>query len=636
MAIEKNIVIGADLSGLEAKLSELIDALKASQKQADKTSDSINDIADTTKDIGKSAEGSEKGVKGLSKGFKGMGVAIKAAGIGLLLSAMGILKDLFDNNQKVVDAFSTSFNVLAGVFSEVSKVLEDVYNNVSKSSENFDALGKVMSGIVTVALTPMKLSFYAIQLALQSAQLAWEKSFFGGKDPEKIEELNAGIAETKASIQEVADAAVEAGGDIVTNIGEAVTEVGAIGTQVLDGFKDIDMKGILTNAKAMTELNKAAELAEVRAQGLIEKYDLQAEKLRQVRDDERLSIDERVKANEDLLKVLEEQEKVMLENAEITLAKANQELALAPDNIEFIKAKMAAENELAGVQAQVAGFRSEQLMNEMALQRELFDLEVSKSENALEVADIEAQAAIEAETNLLKQLENEELLNQQLYDSRLAALELQKGLYKEGTQAYQDMVGEINILNAERTAQEGEEATKRRELEQATQQARLQMTGDAIGALNDLAQAFLGTNEKNARKAFMVNKAVGISQAVISTAQAVAGALTAGGNPLKLATGAQFVEAGIAAVAGAAQVATIASQQFTVGGGGGTVNTNIPTPSAPTAQARTPDFNVVGQSGTNAILESLQNKPMKAYVVGGEVTNQQQLDRKKVETSSFG
>jgi len=31
MAIEKNIVIGADLSGLEKKLDELIDALKASQ-----------------------------------------------------------------------------------------------------------------------------------------------------------------------------------------------------------------------------------------------------------------------------------------------------------------------------------------------------------------------------------------------------------------------------------------------------------------------------------------------------------------------------------------------------------------------------------------------------------------------------
>ena len=163
------------------------------------------------------------------------------------------------------------------------------------------------------------------------------------------------------------------------------------------------------------------------------------------------------------------------------------------------------------------------------------------------------------------------------------------------------------------------------------------MTGDAIGALNDLAQAFLGQNEANARKAFMVNKALGISQAVVNTAQAVTAALTAGGNPIKLATGAQFVEAGIAAAAGAAQVATIAAQQFNAGGGGGgSVDTNIPTPSAMTSTPRTPSFNVVGQSGTNALLESLQSKPMKAYVVGGEVSTQQQLDRKKVQTSSIG
>ena len=65
------------------------------------------------------------------------------------------------------------------------------------------------------------------------------------------------------------------------------------------------------------------------------------------------------------------------------------------------------------------------------------------------------------------------------------------------------MVSEINILNAERTAQEGEEeAKKRRELEQEVQQSRLQMaTGDAIGALNDLAQAFcIGTMKNKQRK----------------------------------------------------------------------------------------------------------------------------------------
>ncbi len=628
MAIEKNIVIGADLSGLEAKLSELIDALKASQTEADKTSESINDIAETTKDIGKSAKGSEKGVKGLSKGFKGMGVAIKAAGIGLLLSAMGILKDLFDNNQKVVDAFSTSFNVLAGVFSEVSKVLEDVYNNVSKSSENFDALGKVMSGIVTVALTPMKLSFYAIQLALQSAQLAWEKSFLGGNDPEKIEELNAGIAETKASIQEVADAAVEAGGDIVTNIGEAVTEVGAIGTQVLDGFKDIDMKGILTNAKAMTELNKAAELAEVRAQGLIEKYDLQAEKLRQVRDDERLSIDERVKANEELLKVLEEQEKAMLENAEITLAKANQELALAPDNIEFIKAKMAAENELAGVQAQVAGFRSEQLMNEMALQREILDIERARGENEIELFEMTSEARRAAMLQERKRIQQEIMDIGTVAFLKKDALREELENTEENTDRYYEILNERKLIDQEYSNNLADLKRQEEAIERSVQDSKVQMSMDAIGALNGLVQAFAADNEEAQKKAFMVNKVAGIASAVISTAQAVAKALAETTDPTPTQS-LRFGNAAIAAATGAAQVAAIARQQFNASG---TVDTNI---QSNTSASTSPSFNLVGSTGTNALLQSLQNTPMKAYVVGSDVTSQQQLDRNRINQVSF-
>jgi len=617
MAVEKNIVIGADLSGLEKKLDELIEALKASQKQADKTAESINDIADTTKDIGKSADESKKGIKGLGAGFKGLGVAIKAAGIGLLLQAMGILKELFDNNQKTVDFFNTTFNTLQVAFGDFAKWVE---SNTSTFTDFFKSIFEDPLGAVEDLGNAIKDNIIErFNSLLDTLGFVGEamKRFFEGDFKGALESVqNAG--------KEMLDVftGIDGSADKIANAALAVGEYA---------------KETIKQAAAMTEVNKAAEIAESLAQGLIEKYDLQAEKLRQVRDDERFTIEERIKANNDLKAVLDEQEAAMLANAQIALDKANQDLANAPQNIEFIKARIDAENELAGVQAQVAGFRSEQLMNDMALQRELVDLEISRAENAQEVAEIEAEAAIAAEANLYKQLENEELLNQQLYEKRLEALQLQKGLYVEGTQAYQDMVSEINILNAERTSQEGEEAKRRRELEQETQQARLQMTGDAIGALNDLAQAFLGNNEKNARKAFMVNKALGISQAVVNTAQAVTAALTAGGNPIKLATGAQFVEAGIAAAAGAAQVATIASQQFQAGGGGGGgIDTNIPTPTAPTATPRTPNFNVVGQSGTNALLESLQNKPMKAYVVGGEVTNQQQLDRKKVQTSSLG
>ena len=71
MAIEKNIVIGADLSGLEAKMQELINLLKDSQKQANKTADSIENIADEVGEVGDSAKDAKKGVDLLSKGFKG-------------------------------------------------------------------------------------------------------------------------------------------------------------------------------------------------------------------------------------------------------------------------------------------------------------------------------------------------------------------------------------------------------------------------------------------------------------------------------------------------------------------------------------------------------------------------------------
>ena len=620
MAVEKNIVIGADLSGLEKKLDELIEALKASQTQADKTAESINDIADTTKDIGKSAEDSQKGIKGLGTGFKGLGVAIKAAGIGLLLSAMEILRELFDNNQKTVDFFNTTFNTLQVAFSDFSKFISaniggfvDFFTSIFENPvESIKALGEGIKNNIIERFQSMLevLGFVGDAMA----------KFFTGDFKGALDSVKAAGTEMVDVLTGVDDSAAK--------IAEGTTKAAkAISNYVVETVK----QGV-----AMTETNKQAEIAEVLAQGLIEKYDLQAEKLRQVRDDERFTIEERIKANNELKGVLEEQENAMLANAQsIVDAKARQ-LSLDKDNIEFQKEYIAAQNELVGVQAQVAGFRSEQLMNEMALQRELVDLEISKKENAQEVAEIEAEAAINAETNALKQIEIEETLNQQLYEQRLAALELQKGLYQEGTQAYQDMVSEINILNAERTVQEGEEAKKRQEFEREVQEGKLNLAVGIMGSLNELSQVFMQGNEKAARRAFNINKAVGIAEAVISTASGITKALAQTTDPTPTQS-LRFGNAIAVGLAGAAQVATIASQQFQASGGGGNSSIQQPSaPSAPTSAPRTPNFNVVGQSGTNALLESLQNKPMKAYVVGGEVTNQQQLDRKKVQTSSLG
>ena len=615
MAVEKNIVIGADLSGLEQKLDELIEALKASQVQADKTAESINDIADTTKDIGKSAEDSKKGVKGLSTGFKGLGIAIKAAGIGILLEAMSILKELFDNNQKTVDFFNTTFNSLQVAFS-------DFVNWISGSGG---------SGIVDF----FKAIFEDPKQALLDFADAFKRNI-----QERFESYLDTLGYLASAVKKVFSGDFAGAMEDVKSAGKESLDVltGVNNTfdkgkkLVTEGAKAISNYVVETvkQGQAMTETNKQAEIAEVLAQGLIEKYDLQAEKLRQVRDDERFTIEERIKANNDLKEVLEEQENAMLENAQAVLNAKARQLSLDRNNIEFQKEYLAAQNELVGVQAQVAGFRSEQLMNEMSLQRELLDLEMSRKENALEVSDIYRETLLEVETNLFKQLELEEKFNRERYEQELKLFTEKKSLYKEGTQAYADAEAEIYLLMANRTSQEKLEGKKRRELEQQVQQSKIQMTGNAIGALNDLAQSFISGNEEQAKKAFQINKALGISQAVVNTAQAVTAALTAGGNPIKLATGAQFVEAGIAASAGAAQIATIARQQFQASG---SVDTNIP--QGGTAPSTAPQFNIVGASGQNAILESLQRNPVKAYVVGSDVTSQQELDRNRINQVSF-
>jgi hypothetical protein len=613
MAIEKNIVIGADLSGLEQKLDELIDALKASQTQADKTADSINEIADTTKDIGKSAEDSQKGIKGLGTGFKGLGVAIKAAGIGILLQAMGILKELFDNNQKTVDFFNTTFNTLQVAFSDFTKWISGSGGSsiVNFFKSIFEDPKQALLDFADAFKRNIQERFESYLDTLGYLASAVKKVFSGDFAGAMKDVKNAG----KESL------------DVLTGVNDSFDKGKKLVTEGAKAISNYVVETVKQGA-AMTETNKQAEIAEVRMQGLIEKYDLQAEKLRQVRDDERLSMDERIKANEDLGKVLEEQEKVMLENAQSVLNAKARQLSLDKDNIEFQKEYIAAQNELIGVEAQVAGFRSEQLMNEMSLQRELLDIENARSETEQEINELQSQVAIEQATTMRKRLDLEEQLSKKSFELEQQRLMNQLNTMEVGSTAYEETINALDLLDAERFQTQQEESRKRIALEQAVQDSKVQMSQDAIGALNDLAQAFFGDSEKNAKKAFMVNKAAGIANAVISTAQGISKALAETTDPTPTQS-LRFGNAAIVAATGAAQIATIARQQFQASG---SVDTNIDTPTSPSTS---PQFNIVGASGQNAILESLQANPVRAYVVGSDVTSQQELDRNRINQVSF-
>ena len=176
---------------------------------------------------------------------------------------------------------------------------------------------------------------------------------------------------------------------------------------------------------------------------------------------------------------------------------------------------------------------------------------------------------------------------------------------------------------------------------QQGQKQKLEMAVRAFSILQDATTLFTAKNDKDARNQFKINKALSLSSAIVNTALAVTGALTAGGNPIKLATGMQFVEAGIAAAAGGVSIAKIAATQYGgFGGGGGGGDKTIPTPAGgdktiptPAAPQNAPNFNLVGATGLNQL--DMLGQPIQAFVVGGEVTTYQELERNRLRNATL-
>lgn len=274
------------------------------------------------------------------------------------------------------------------------------------------------------------------------------------------------------------------------------------------------------------------------------------------------------------------------------------------------------------------------------------DEETKAVEKNTKEIDKNVEKRKEQETKLRRDADN---FLKNLEERQAAEKELKDQAAREDKEREQALLEQIQAsLDAELAAEEAKvdaaikADNKKKELaeaellrEQELQKQKLELTSAAFGAIGDLINSFAGESEAAQERAFNVTKAVNLAQAITNTALAVTAALTAGGNPIKLATGAQFIEAGIAAAAGAAQIATIARTQFNAGGGGAVGGTvNIPNP--PTGGGANPaTFNVVGNTGTNQLAETLGQQPLQAYVVAGDVTSAQSLERNKIQQSTL-
>ena len=516
---------------------EVIIELKAKTDKIEKDVEGINqEIQDLNKNVDKTTEGFEgveKATQDTAKGVKKIGTTLKAIGIGLLLAAFTKLKEVFEENQKVVDGFNTTFEFLSLAFNDFFNFLDaNVGTVVGFFKSIFDDPKQSLIDFANAFKRNIQERFESYLDTLGFLASAVKKVFSG--------DFAGALEDVKSAGKESLD--------VLTGVDDTFNKSVETVSKATKSITEY-AKSTFESAKANVELQKTAELAIAQNRIILEQKDREAEKLRQIRDDEARTIEERIEANNKLAEVLNEQERLMLANVDALVAAAQAQFnknASQENQIALLEAQ--AERE--GVLAQVEGFRSEQLININSLERERQDL-------------IEEAAEVE------KQLADEAL-------------------------ARDKMLQEQKVANIKE-------------------------------ALSNIA-TIVGANSK-------FGKAIAIVQAIQDT--------FAGANKA-LAQGGIFGFVGAAAIiaAGIANVKNITSTKTprppaSLGARSTGGDTSVPVPATTTSLP--PQFDTIGASGTNQLADLLGNQPPpRAFVVSGDVSTAQELDRNIVTSASLG
>lgn len=159
---------------------------------------------------------------------------------------------------------------------------------------------------------------------------------------------------------------------------------------------------------------------------------------------------------------------------------------------------------------------------------------------------------------------------------------------------------------------------------------------DSVAGLANIVGALAGKNKALQRASILAESAAGIAKTIINTMAANSAATLKyaplpGGVALAAAEiTANKVAAGIGI---AANLVATSKALSAIGGGGSAGGGSSVGGAAPAAQ-----FNIVGQSSTNQLAGTIANRqqqPLRAYVVGNDVSTQQELDRNRIQNSTF-
>lgn len=605
-------------SGVE-RLGSSMDLLSQSFNGLDlgKAKVGLEGLKQLPKALSGEIDGLSKAVSFSNLNFKSLGTGLKSlgdSGFGQLTkSIVSLGKAILTNPLLLLAAVIVGIVVAVVKFSDKIKPVKDI----------MDAIGEA------IGLVVQKLKDFADWLGITSfaAEEAAQKQLDSSK---KLQEDTAKRYDTEIKL-------AQAAGKDTFQIEKE--KQAAVRTTIMAQIDALNKLAEINGELNDEQKKQLEELKDAYKDSLIETKVLDIKKSKEVADKEAKDLDDRKKkyesyakeraaANADLNKQIEDQQIELIQNdEEREFAKAALQNERAKQNIEKSKAdadlkqKALIEQEL--IFQQTIG----DINDKYAKQRAAKEAEEAAKLKELKIADLQADDMLkqtELDLELLQLGENEAAK----LELRMASLQAEKDRKIAIAQETGDSIAQINAefavkeeeLRQEKIRKAEEDAAREKQLRQDTTNAVLDIakgSADSLNSLADLVFTIKKTNlekgseaeKKAAEKEFKIKKALGITSAVISTIQGVINALTAQSViPEPFGTVLKAVNAVAVGIAGAANIAKIASTQFNAGGGGAASAASPSVPSgsggaaaatsAPTFQP--PSFIGLGQGQQNS------------------------------------
>ena len=642
---------------------EVIVTVKADTKPAQKNVKDLNkDLKETKGDLSgvenladKATGGLISGFKGVTstiggvvKGFKTMRMAIIATGIGALVIAVTSLMAAFTSSEEGANKFNKILGVLGAVIdnfidllADLGEALIDAFENPKEALLSFSELLKNqvvnrVQGLIELLPALGK----AIKLVFEG-----EFSEAGKVATNAVGKVALGVENVTEKFKEAAQATKDF---IEENIKDAegaarVADMRAKATKLERELlvERSKLESEIANLRLKSRQEEEFGAAE-RKQALLDAQKLEDQLLQKETEVLKLRRDAQVEENtfaRSSVENLDKEAQAIAAVNRIAATRANQQRTTQRE-LNTLNKQIAAENK------RIANEKKAQ--DDAAAKREQEALEAAQKALAIkkaaqEKAEQEELVRQEQQWNMLQKLRNtaqeQELLElQQQFDAKMLLAEGNNELelaltekFLKDSQVIEDKYA--NEAKVKREANDKEDA----ENAQRLQDLKIDAVVTGLNTISSLVNTFAGESEEQQKRAFKVNKALGIASALVQTFQSAQGAyLSQLSIPSPDAPIRANIAAGIATATGLANVAAIAAQKFNApskqkpsssgGGDGGDL----------TSPTQAPSFNVVGQSGFNQIAGALgQQPPTQAFVVAGDVTTAQQLQNNTITQATF-